>query len=67
MTEYLKYHIDYICGNVSNLIGILIRARKILPICSLITLYNSLLNPYSLAVFVAGAGGEYHEGTPEFI
>ena len=41
-----KCHIDYICSKVSKLIGILIRARKILPICSLITLYNSLLNPY---------------------
>ena len=45
----IKCHIDYICGKVSKLIGILIRARKILPICSLITLYtfcNSLLSPY---------------------
>ena len=41
-----KCHIDYICGKVSKLIGILIRARKILPICSLITLYNALLSPY---------------------
>ena len=33
-----KCQIDYICGKVSKLIGILIRARKILPIFSLITL-----------------------------
>ena len=39
-------HIDYICSKVSKLIGILTRARNILPIYSLITLYNSLLNPY---------------------
>ena len=41
-----KCHIDYIGSKVSKLIGILIIARNILPICSLITLYNSLLNPY---------------------
>ena len=42
-----KCHIAYyICSKVSKLIGILIRRRKILPICSLIMLYNSLLNPY---------------------
>ena len=40
-----KCHIDYICSKVSKLIGTLIRARKLLPICPLITVYNSLLNP----------------------
>ncbi len=41
-----KYHADYICNKVSKLIGILIRARKILSVSSLNTLYNSLINPY---------------------
>ena len=44
--EIVHSFIDYICSKVSKLMGILIRARKILQICSHIPLYNSLLNLY---------------------
>jgi len=41
-----KSHIEYICNKISKCMGILIKARKILGICSLVTLYNALIKPY---------------------
>ena len=41
---------------VSNLIEILIRARNILPICSFITLYKSILNIFSLSTVLIYGG-----------
>ena len=41
-----KSHINHICNKVSKAIGILVKARRILDIDSLVTLYNTLIKPY---------------------
>ena len=41
-----KLHIDHISSKVSKLIGIMIRARRVLGIESILTLYNTLIKPY---------------------
>ena len=41
-----KLHINHICNKVSKAIGILVKARRILGIDSLVTLYNTLIKPY---------------------
>ena len=42
----LKMHINHIYNKVSKGIGIFLKARKVLGIESLITLYNTLIKPY---------------------
>ena len=41
-----KAHIEYISTNISKGIGILVRARQLLLRDSLLTLFNSLIEPY---------------------
>ena len=41
-----KMHINHLCNKVSRAIGILVRARRVLGIDSLKTLYNTLIKPY---------------------
>ena len=41
-----KLHMNHICNNVSKAFGILVKARRILGIDSLVTLYNTLIKPY---------------------
>ena len=41
-----KLHINHICNKVSKAIGILVKARRILGIDSLVTLYNTLIKRY---------------------
>ena len=41
-----KYHISYVCSNISKNIGILIKSRKVFDTNPLLTLYYSFIYPY---------------------
>ena len=41
-----KFHVDHVCSKISKNIGIILRCRKIFDQNTLVTLYNSFIEPY---------------------